>query len=55
MKDIISFVKTNFETIDVLLDTYGSFNFELLRTAYTLGCEFKQYSNVIINNNKQNL
>lgn len=46
--EIISLFKDNTETIDVLFDTYGSFNFELIRAAFTLGCEYKQFGKIIM-------
>lgn len=47
-KKIISLFKNNSETIDKLFDIYGNYNFELIRAAYTLGCEYKQFGKIIM-------
>lgn len=46
-------VRTSFENdteaIDKLFEAYSNYNYELVRAAYIIGCEIKQYSKLIRN------
>ncbi len=50
--EIISLFKDNTETIGVLFDTYGNMNFELIRAAFILGCEYRQFGKLIMDTHK---
>ncbi len=50
--EIISLFKDNTETIGVLFDTYGNLNFEFIKAAFTLGCEYRQFGKLIMDTHK---
>lgn len=50
--EVISLFKDNTETIGVLFDTYGNMNFELIRAAFILGCEYRQFGKLIMDTHK---
>lgn len=47
-QEIIALFKNNMESVDVLFDTYGNYNYELLRAAYILGCEYRLFGKLIL-------
>lgn len=46
--EISSIFKEKSDSIDKLFDVYGNVNFELIRAAFTLGCEYKQFGKILM-------